>query len=74
MLGRGWEGQILTNLSVVKGPGGSLKEFLTRGISIMGGLWESFGRGVGALGAKFVVPGEVWERCELDLLCLAGFR
>ena len=57
-----------------KGLGGSPKEFLTRGISILGELWElweSSGRGVGALGAGFVALGEVWEPWEIDLSCLA---
>ena len=71
-----WEGQTLANLSEPKNPGGSPKELLTRGISILGEfweLWESSGRGVGVLGAGFVALGEVWEPWELDLSCLSRF-
>ena len=59
-----------------KSAGGSPKEPLTRGISTVGELWElweSSGRGLGALGAGFVALGEVWELWELDLSCLARF-
>ena len=70
------EVQFLTGLSGLSGAGGSPKETLTRGISILREfweLWESSGRGLGALGAGIVALGEVWGLWELDLSCLARF-
>ena len=63
MRGRGWEGQILNNLSHLKGPGGSSKEFLTRGISIVGELWERGGclGGVRESSGRGVGVGELWN-------------
>ena len=46
--------------------GGSPTESLTRGISIVGELWESSGRCVGVSGG-FVSLGEVWQFWELHL-------
>ena len=48
-----------TRRNKAKRPGGSPKELLARGIYSVGELWElweSCGRGLGALGAGFVVP------------------
>ena len=74
-LWQAWVGGSYSNR--LKGPGGPPEDRITRGISTLGELWElgelwarcgssgswnrRSGRGLGALGAGFVVPGEVWE-------------
>ena len=76
--------QEVPTLTTLRDRVGPLKKTLTRGISILGEIWElgelwarcgssgswnrRSGRGLGALGAGFVVPGEVWEGQTLTAL------